>query len=438
MGVLLAGGAAAAEPEAPWVDARLSATVQVFEQGLVPGLPGATTRVQPAYPFTLTAFARGGLVEVPKVGGELTAELAAWGRVGPRDALLGDGDVTAAWAQYRRGPWRVRLGRQVTLPGASRYLRFDGISAGVSFGVFELDAYAGWVALPRWNRPRGAQLAGFVGDALLDPVLVEQQNRAGQVTAGARAGVNLGAKLRAALAFHEQRDAAGLAYRVISADVLSRPTDWLSVGGRFSFDAASLGVPEARLWADLLNEVAPVSLDYSFQNPALLLPKSSVLAAFGGVPWHELGGEASTRLPGGLKIGARLSGQLFEGTQLGGRGALKLTWTPGLDGRLTFLSEAGRALIPPSGFTWLRVAARWRAGQRLYTSADAALYLYDTKVRGHSSSVTGIASLEWTPKPNVRALVSGVVMSTPYAAFEAQALARLVMDLEPNSAAGDL
>ena len=34
-----------------------------------------------------------------------------------------------------------------TLPGSSRYLRFDGASAGLSASIFDLDVYGGWVAL---------------------------------------------------------------------------------------------------------------------------------------------------------------------------------------------------------------------------------------------------------------------------------------------------
>lgn len=421
---------AAAEPA--WVDARVSATVQLFEQGLVPGQPGAVTRVEPAFPFTVGAFARGG---VPFASGTVSAELAAWGRVGPRDGVLGDGDVTAAWAQLLRGPLHLRLGRQVTLPGASRYVRFDGLSAGLAFEHLELDVYAGWVALPRWNQPRGAVLAGFAGDALEDLQLREAQNRAGQIALGARAAFR-SSRFKAGLGFHEQRDGVGLAYRVVSADVLATPADFVAFGGRVSFDLAALAVPEARVYADFQTPIAPLSIDYSYQSPALLLPKSSILAAFGGTSWHELGAETTAPLSGGLKVTARGAAQLFEGDQPGGKGSLKLSWSPGPDGRVLVLGEAGRALVPPSGFTWMRLAARVRATAAVAASLDTALYLYDQPVRGQKSSVTAIASLEWAIRAWLKATASATAMSTPYAAFELQGLGRLVFELEPTSAGG--
>lgn len=425
--------------DAVWADARVSTVAQVFSQGLVPGQPGAVTRIEPAYPFTTTGFMRFGGVDLPNARDSVSGELSAWGRVGPRDGLLGDGDVTSAWLQFKQEHVRVRVGRQVTLPGSSRYVRFDGAALGVSFGVFDLDAYGGWVALPRWNQPRGAQYLGFVGDALKDPQYLEAQNRTGQFVAGARAGASFGRWGRAALAFHEQHDQLGVAFRVLSADAVVRPAWFLQLGGRVSFDAVATAVPEARVFADVTAlRVLPISIDYSFQQPSLLLPKTSVLAAFGGGAWHELGAETRVRLPGSLALTLRGAGQLFEKRQLGGRGTARLQWTPGLDGRWLVLGEVSRAWVPPSGFTQVRAAARWKATRELSASADAALYVYDTAIRGTRVSATGIASLEYRVSRSISAMLSGTVMTTPYAAFEAQGLARIALELDPVSAGGGI
>lgn len=425
--------------DAVWADAKVSTVAQVFSQGLVPGQPGAVTRVEPAYPFTTTGFMRFGGVDLPNANDSVSGELSAWGRVGPRDGLLGDGDVTAAWMQFKQEHFRVRLGRQVTLPGSSRYVRFDGANLGVTFGAFDFDAYGGWVALPRWNQPRGAQYLGFVGDALKDPQYLEAQNRLGQFVLGARAGVTFGRVGRAALAFHEQHDAVGVAFRVLSADLAFRPTWWMHFGGRVSFDAVALAVPEARAFIDITAlRVLPISLDYSFQQTSLLLPKTSVLAAFGGGAWHELGAETRVQLPGSLALTLRGAGQLFEKNALGGRGTARLQWTPGLDGRWLILGEVSRAWVPPSGFTQARVAARWRALKELSFSADAAVYFYDTPIRNTRASATGIASVEYRVARWVTTTLSGTMMTTPYATFEAQGLARIVMELDPVSAGGGI
>ncbi len=436
--LVLLTGAARAE-EGVWADARFSLTQQFFAQGLVPDLPSEVTRVEPAFPFTATGFLRFGGVDLPGAPDSVSGELSAWGRVGPRDGLMGDGDVTAAWVAYRQQHFRVKLGRQVTLPGASRYVRFDGASLGVSFSVLDLDVYGGWVALPRWNFARGAVLAGFVGDALKDPLYLEAQNRLGQFTAGGRVGARFGRWGNAALAFHEQHDANGLAFRVLSADAQFRPAWWLRLGGRVSFDVAALDVPEARAYADFTYwDVLPISLDYAFAQPSLLLPSSSVLAAFGGASWHELGAETRLKIPFGLTAVLRGAGQMFEGDRPGGRGTARLEWRPGLDGRWLVLTEYTRAWVPPSGYSQLRLAARWKATQELRVSADGVVYFYDTAIRDTRVSATGIASLQYRFTQWVTGLVSGTVLTTPYAAFEAQALARVVVELDSVSAGGDL
>ncbi len=426
---LLCASAAVAE-EQSWVDARVTSTFQLFQQALVPGLPGAVTRVETAAPLTLWAFSRFGGVSATQLSGSLSGELSAWGRVGPLDGALGDGDLNAAWVQYTGSRLQLRLGRQVVLPGSVRFVRFDGALASLSFEPVELQLYGGWVALPRWSQVRGAVLAGFAVDALENPALLEQQNRVGQFTYGARVAGRLPVG-QLALAFHEQRDGSGVAYRLVSASALATPSAAWSVGGRASFDLVARALSEARLYADARTRWLPLSFDYAYQDPDVLLPRTSLLAAFGGAPWHELGAEATARPLQFLKVTGRAAAQWFEGARLGGRGSLKLTWLPGLDQRLLVVGEAGRALVIPSGFTFGRVGVRARLSQTHWLSGDAALYVYDLPIRDHRYSLTGIASVEWAPLrfPSVRGLLSTTVMTTPYSAFELQALARLVIEL---------
>ncbi|MFT3837409.1 MAG: hypothetical protein QM723_10480 [Myxococcaceae bacterium] len=424
--LFLLSGAAAGEE---WVDGRVTTTWQLFQQSLVPGLPGGVVRVETASPVTLGAFMRFGGGTVGSLDGELSGELAAWGRVGPLDGTVSDGDLATAWVRFATRKLRVKLGRQLALPGSARYVRFDGGSVGTTLlDALDLDAYAGWVVLPRWSLPRGAALAGFVTDALVDPSLVEAQNRAGQITWGARAQLHRGT-WQAALAYHEQYDFSGLAYRVVAADARVGLTERAFAGGRLTFDTTRAAFSEARLYVDLATPWLPVSADYSYQNPSLLLPGTSVLAAFGGSPWHELGADATLTLLQSFKLTGRAAAQMFEGNELGGRASVKASWVPELDRRGLVLAELGRDLAPPSGFTFVRAAGRFRLAEVLWLSGDGAVYFYDQPIRGQSRSITGIASLEWTPLPRVRAVLSGTAMSTPWSAFETQLMAKLAIDL---------
>ncbi len=275
-------------------------------------------------------------------------------------------------------------------------------------------------------------LAGFATDALLVPALVEAQNRTGQFTWGARVAARF-AVGHAALAVHEQRDLTGVAYRVVSADAQVQAGSAVSLGGRLTFDTTALAVSEARLFVDLATPVVPLSVDYSYQSPALLLPRTSILAAFGGASWHELGAEATLVAMQSLKLSARAAGQLFEQDRLGGRASLKATWVPDIDRRGLVLAEAGRVYAPPSGFTFARVGARWRATPVVWLSGDGSVYRYDQPIRGVSSSVTGVGSVEWAPLARMRVVLSGTVMTTPYSTFEAQGLAKLVIELGTNT-----
>lgn len=433
--ILTAASVQAEEPM--WIDARAAVTVQAFQQALLPGLPGMVGQQELALPVTTTAFLRAGGIDLPGAPDSVSGEVSAWGRLGPRDAVMGDGDVTAAWAQYQRGLVRVRLGRQVSLPGSARYVRFDGATVGLKLGVLDLDAYGGFVALPRWNRPRGAWVLGFVGDALKDTQLLEAQSRAGQLTAGARLGVGLGRWGSTAVAFHEQRDAVGVAFRVVSADLALKPTSWLAAGARATLDTRALAVSEARAWLDVTGwRDGAAALDYSYQSPSLLLPQTSVLAAFGGAAWHELGAEATVRLPFSLALTMRGAGQLFEGDRLGGRGTVRAKWTPGLDGRWLLLAEVQRLLVVPQGFTQLRLGARFRASEQVTTTLDGALFVYDAPVRGVTVSATGVGSVEWAARPWLRLLASATVLNSPFASFELQGLGRFVVDLDPASSGG--
>jgi hypothetical protein len=430
--------------QASWVDARATMTAQVFQQALLPGPGGVGAPLELALPVMTTAFLRFGAVDLPGAPDALGGELSAWGRLGPRDGWLGDGDVTTASAQLRTGRWRLTVGRQVTLPGTSRFVRFDGVTAGVRVGAVDVDAYAGWVALPRWSLPRGAWVLGFLGEALEDPRLREAQNRAGQLTAGARVGLRAG-PVRALVGFHEQRDAVGLAVRAVSADVQGQPLAWLALGGHGSLDLTGLavgggkpvGVSEARLFADVVGlAFGTASLDYSFQNTALLLPQTSVLAAFGGGAWHEVGAELTAQLPARVRVTGRGAGQVYERGVPGGRGLVRARWSPGLEGRWLVQGELQRTQTAENGFHQVRVGARGRLLRQVSAAVDASLFLYDRPVLGLRESMTGVVSAEWAFGRQLRLLVSTTVLRTPYAAFEVQGLARLVFEWDPATAGG--
>lgn len=433
--VVLASVAQAGEPV--WVDARVVTVAQYFQQGLLPGQPGAVARIEPAFPVTLSTFVRFGAVDFPGAADAVSGEVAAWGSLGPRDGRNVDADITSAWLQYKNGPLRLRVGRQVTLPGSARYVRFDGATMAITVGLVEVEGYGGFVALPRWNLGRGATLLGFVGDGINNPLIAEAQNREGQVTMGGRVTLHLPLEGRVSVGFHEQHDAVGTAFRVLSADASMRPVSWFGVGGRVSVDLQALAPSEARAWVDLAAiERVPTAIDYVYQRPSLLLPQTSVLAAFGGAPWHELGLETSVRALESFSVTGRAAAQFFETGGPGARAQLGFRWRPWLDGRFTVIAQGARVLVAPSGYWQARLGGRWAMTETVTTTLDGSIYVYDQPIRGVTTSGAGMASVEWAIWPWLRTMVSATVLRTPWSNFELQGLARLVADLEPTSAGG--
>lgn len=437
---LLVLGSATASADDYSVDVRASTWAQLFNRMLVPGANGVM--LEPETVAALYGYAFVGVqgVDVPWAKDGLSAELSAWGALGALSqphGNAGDGDIQAAWLQQDTGPFRVRLGRQVTLPGAARYVRFDGATLGARLASFDLEAYAGFVALPRWNRPRGYYILGSIGDSLKDPALLEAQSRAGQWLLGARATWVGTPWLRASLGFHEQHDAVALAFRNLSADALLMRFDGITAGGRFVFDLAAVAPSEARLFVDVTKvEKLPFTVDYSYRAPLLLLPASSVFAAFGGASWHELGAEVSWRPDSGFRLVARAAGQLYERGLPGARASLRAQWTPDFEQRLQLIGEYGRVAAYDNGYHHLRAAARYRLADFLVASADAGLYLYDFAVRGTQLSATAFGNVEYAFRPGLRVMLSGSVATTPFAAFDAQLLGRLVWELNAPSAGG--
>ncbi len=435
LSLLGAGVAQAAEPT--WVDARVATYARYFQTALLPGVPGAVLQVQPQASVTANAFVRFGAVDLPGAEDALSGEVAGWGAVGPFapfQGLSGDGDVTSAWAQYRNKQVTVKLGRQVALPASSRFVRFDGATVRLGVSLAELEVYGGWVALPRWNQPRGYYVLGTVGDALKTAGLFQAEDRLGQFVVGARVTISPTSRVRASVRFFEQHDAVGTATRWLGAEVFASATDWLHLGGTLSVDLLSFSVPEARVWADVTKwEKVSLSFDYGFQSPTLLLPQTSILSVFSGAAWHELGGEVAWRPLRTLKVTGRAAGQVYERMPLGGRASIAAWSAPRLEGRAQFQAEAARLFVDLKGYVMGRLGTRVRLSETLWTTLDTAVYHYDAPIRGTSWSLTTLGALEWRLFPHLRTLASVTAMATPYALFEVQGLLRLVLELEPTS-----
>lgn len=427
------------------LDVRASTYAQVFQRNLAPGVNGTLLETQQMAPFYGYAFMRAEGIDLPWGKDALGAELSVWGSLGLLPAPTGqiaDGDIISAWVQDRQGPVRIKLGRQVTMPGAARYLRFDGATVELRLGGVDVSASAGFVALPRWNKPRGYYVLGSVADALKDPTVLEAQNRADQWLVSARLAWVGTPWFKFGLSFHEQHEemngtkTSALAFRNVAADALFTKLEHVTVGGRFVFDLASLAPAEARLYADFSQlDKLPISVDYSYQAPGLLLPASSILAAFGGGSWHELGVEGSWRPEAAFKLVLRAAGQAYA-DKPGLRASARAVWAA--NDRTQVVGELVRVGAGTTGYTDLRAAVHYRVAEFLTASADGAVYVYDQPVRSTSVSAMAFGSLEYAFMPRLRFMLSGSLASTPFAQLDAQLLGRVAFELETPTVGGGL
>jgi hypothetical protein len=107
--------------------------------GTLSGEPETETLV-PIYQY---ASLRVDDIDAPWQKDSIRMRIAAWGVVDTMDVTQDQrlsGDLTAASVTANKGPGYVTLGRQVTVGGAARFTRFDGIATG-----FHLDSGLGAV-----------------------------------------------------------------------------------------------------------------------------------------------------------------------------------------------------------------------------------------------------------------------------------------------------
>jgi hypothetical protein len=422
------------------VEANAATYLQVAKQALLPGANGVLVDTRGVAPFFGYGFLKVQGVDVPWARDAVSAELAAWGSVGFLAQPVGesrDGDLTAAWVKYQGKRFSLKLGRQVSMPGATRFVRFDGATVGLEVLGIALEGYSGLVALPRWNRPSGYFLLGSMRDAVRDGTLVEAQSREGDWLIGAKLGLGRAPGFRASLGYHEQHRGAALAFRNTSVDFLAFPGEHVTLGGRAVLDLAAMAPSEARLYVDVTaSSRLPLTIEYSFQAPSLLLPHASVLAAFGGASWNELSVEATYRPHSALRLTGRAGVQLYERNLPGARASVKGVWVPDLDGRVTLVGEYGRVAAYDNGYHQLRLAMRARFTDALSGALDSVLYLYDRPLRQQHLSAVGSASLDYALRRGLSVLVSGSLASTPFAVMDAQFTARAKVEFDATSVGG--
>jgi hypothetical protein len=417
--------------------------VRLFQYASLPGRPGALTERSFAAPIYHYATLRVTDLDVPWQVDSVDIELSSWGSLemgehGDRQRV--DGDVSLANVRHRFGPAFVVLGRQVRTGGAARFTRFDGLTAGVRapFGL-GADGYGGFAVLPRWSARPGYHLLGSAADTLLrSPEALPEPSREDHWLVGGRAYYTLTDVGEIGASFHEQRELGELGRRTLGVDLQASPHEMVDASALANVDLDALDLADLRAAVDVY-PIERLSLAAEFQHavPALYLSRQSVLSVFSTDAFDEVGGSATFAPVEALELSAGGYLDVFADGATGMRIVSRVRLTPLPSDRLVIIAGYRRVDEPESGYHGLRGAVGYRIVDPLTLTGETQLYLYDDPVRNpraqpapqtRFSWVNGVYG-DWAWAPGWSTLVGGSLASTPYAAFDARATARLRVDL---------
>lgn len=358
----------------------------------------------------------------------LDVELGAFGRAwfGEREnERTFDGDVQTAFVRYRHGPVALRLGRQHVAGGAARFARFDGADVAVTLGAgLDLEAYGGFTVLPRWNARPGYHHLGDAADTLLvDPDALPEAERSGHLLGGGRIGYRA-ERIRAGLSFHEQHQPEGLARRGLGADASAHLSERASLGGSALVELDARRLQDARLFADLTPvERLDLSAEVLHTEPALFLSRQSVLSVFSTDAYDEAAGSALVRVTDRFSVEGEGAVQIYDESRRGARSELGVRVLPGAGKRTLVRLAYTRVLAVDNGYHALRASLARRITRELTGTLEAHSYLYDDPISGRATSEVYAGTLAYRVSRPLRLLLGTSIAQSPYAAFDAQALA---------------
>lgn len=445
-GVLLCGARTAAAQEGVTggadrftVSARSQSYVQLFRRALLPGPGGALIESETLAPFYEYVSVRAKRLDLPWSVDSADIEMAGWVRGLPIGGRLDpevDGDVQTAFVTLRHRSLEARFGRQQVVGGAARFTRFDGLLVGVdSAAGLSGRAYAGFAVLPRWNeRPYYLHL-GSAADSLVRDASVTDELQRQRYWLGGAALAYRARAFDVSTSFHEQREDDVLARRSLGLDAHARLSSIVSVGGSGVLDVDSARMADGRAWLDLAG-AAPLSLtfEYLHTEPALWLSRQSVLSVFSTSRFDEAGGAAALRFGRGSALEAAAFATLYDDHRPGARTDTTL--------RLSVGSRTGvrlgyrRVLAADNGYHAVRASLQQRLTSSLVGVLDSYQYLYDRDVAGYGASSVYAGSVTYASSESWSLLWGASLSRTPYAALEAQTLARLELTWDATLGAG--
>lgn len=355
--------------------------------------------------------------------GHVDVHLSAWDSVDLTDPTSSDGrvagDVAVAWTKYHRGPWSVWGGRRFIPWGAPGGVHLDGL--GVEVRLTEgltLDALAGRPVTPAY----GSLLGGHPG---FDGVTA---------AGGARIGWSQPGTFSAAVSYLEHWAAGIPVRRIAEATFVVNPTRWLNVRGEVSWDLLGLGIMQADVDAAAwVGRTVEVDAGYGHLDPALLIPRWSILSVFVTRTYDEGRLRAAWRILPVLQVGAEGAMQHYDvpgvdasqqGPQWGSRVEFFVRATS-RDRRFQFTAMASHRDDGVHRMLLLRTAGSFPIWGPLLGALEAATALDDDDFAAPRTSWFGRASVEGPVAAAWRLGASVDGVRSPLAASELRGMIHL-------------
>jgi hypothetical protein len=336
--------------------------------------------------------------------GWINAEAYVWGAAYPTGSqpLAADALVFAMTMRDPHGVAELRLGRFLFESGAIRPVQLDGGSVIV-------------------RSPWGTKVEAMTGA----PVIPGYGPHDFDWIVGGRLSQIVASRMIVGVSYVERWHAGDVADQEVGTDLTVKPTRWLDVAARASYDIESPGISEALVSAAARAGDVRIEVFATHRSPSRLLPDTSLFSIFGDFPSENVGSVLYWKAAPRLDVWLMGEGQ-YVGGVYGGNGfaRARLKLDDRNDGSVSL--EVRRQDASTAQWTGLRATATKRIVRTLRASTELELVIPDqqTTLTKGAAWPWGLLSLGWRPCKRWE-LAGGVEMaSTPEHLFETNILGR--------------
>lgn len=340
--------------------------------------------------------------------------MQGWGRLqlGDEEVMRDDSaDLQLLYAEGRRGPLHVRVGRQHLMEGGDRLALIDGAEVGV-------------------HTPIGIIATAFGGLLVRRELDIER----GDWIGGGRLAYRLGLPGEVGLSYSQRRLGGEIASEEVAAD------GFYQVGPARIVGLAVVGPTEERLvearlavsYAALQNLV--VTADVERTSPDLLIPRTSIFSVFAETTHDAIGGDLQWDPSPYYGISAEGHWLRLEDESMGYRATVRAATYREPSRRSTLGLEVRRVDESDSGYVRGRVFTALQLFAAVRVAADLFAYQYDEEINEESASYLASLSGTYDIAPSMRVIATVQGGMTPYAESQVEGFLRFAYGFETDLA----